>query len=218
MWKLYVKYYDKLMKKAKKYAIKKFVKSDYLKETTSILPLTLLTIVTRAVFNFLITSRLKTDVYLVDFTFSLFITVFFSLYSPFLYNLFNKNIKEEVDDFSKYIIESFWREGWIFFEYWKVRILGTSGVLIIFILFFIEINSRMIQEFIFHIMISSAIVDYITNIKIEKDAPKVTVLDKNIMIESYFPEQEKKQIMNDAMINELMIINDYDKDFVAYKD
>ena len=218
MWKLYVKYYDKLMKKAKKYAIKKFVKSDYLKETTSILPLTLLTIITRAVFNFLITSRLKTDVYLLDFTFSLFITVFFSLYSPFLYNLFNKNIKEEVDDFSKYIIESFWREGWIFFEYWKVRILGTSGVLIIFILFFIEINSRMIQEFIFHIMISSAIVDYITNIKIEKDAPKVTVLDKNIMIESYFPEQEKKQIMNDAMINELMIINDYDKDFVAYKD
>ena len=58
MWKYYDKITGKFIKNAKKYALKKFVKSDYLKETTSILPLTILTFITRSIFNFLITSRL----------------------------------------------------------------------------------------------------------------------------------------------------------------
>ena len=210
MWK-YLNY-DKLMKKAKKYAIKKFVKSDYLKETTSILPLTLMTIVTRSIFNFLITSRMKTEVYLIDFTFSLFVTVFFSLYSPYLYNLFNKNFKEDVDDFSKFVIDSFWNEGWIFFEYWKVRILGTLGLFIIFILFFIEINSKMIQEFIIHTMVSSAIVDYLTNLYLTNDEPKVKFLDKKEIIESYYPVQDiKETIKHSGSIDnfEYLMIEDY---------
>ena len=187
MWR----YYDKLFKKAKGFALKKIVKSDYLKETTSILPLTLMTITTRGIFNFLITSRLKTDIYLVDFLFSLFITVFFTLSSPYLYNVFNKSWKNEIDDFSKNVINSFWLEGWVFFEYWKVRILGTTGMVTIFILFFVEINSRMIQEFIFHTMVSSAIVDYITNMNVKKidNKPKVKLIENANIIESYYPQQ-----------------------------
>ena len=191
MWKYYNKVTDSFFKKAKGFAIKKFVKSDYLKETTTILPLTLMTITTRGIFNFLITSRLKTNVYIIDASVSLVITVFFTLSSPYLYNIFNKSLKSELDDFNKNIINSFWLEGWNYFEYWKVRIMGTAGFVTIFILFFVEINSRMIQEFIFHTMISSAIVDYITNINQivkEKNSPKVRNLSSFKIIESYSPE------------------------------
>lgn len=208
--KKYDKYYDKIVKKAKKYALKKFVKSDYLKETTSILPLNLITIVSRSIFNFLITSRMKTDIYLIDFSFSLCVTVIFSLYSPYLYNLFNKVLKEDVDDFSKFVIDSFWVEGWEFFEYWKSRILGTLGIMCILLLFFIEINSRMIQEFILHFMVSSAIVDYLNNIHEEKDTPTHTptakILEKTEIIEPYYPEQKLKQ----SASMDYLIIEDYE--------
>lgn len=204
--KKYDKYYDKFMKKAKKYALKKFVRSEYLKETTSILPLTLITIVTRSIFNFLITSRLKIDIYVIDFTFSLFVTVIFSVYSPYLYNLFNKNLKEDVEDFSKFIIDSFWKEGWVFYEYWKVRILGTLGTIFIILLFFVEINSVMIQEFIIHTMISSAIVDYLNNLYLEKDAPKVKIIEKTEIVESYYPEEKLKKTNS----LDFLIIEDYE--------
>ena len=93
-------------------------------------------------------------------------------------------------DFTKHIIDSFWKDGWIFYEYWKVRILGTLGTFTILLLFFIDINSKMIQNFILHTMISSSIVDFIYNYKIKEDEfqPKIKVLSSMNMIESYYPE------------------------------
>ena len=130
------------------------------------------------------------------------------MYSPRLYNLFNKNLKEDIDDFSKYIIDSFWQEGWLFYEYWKARILGALGLLFIFILFFVEINSRMIQEFVFHTMISSAIVDYLTyvNTNIKVEIPKVKMIEKTDVIESYYPEEKKIKHSNSL---DFSMIEDY---------
>jgi len=65
--------------KVKKYAIKKFVKSDYLKQTTNLLHLTILTFLTKSVF----TSRIRFNIYLLDMLFSIIVTIIFSLYSPF---------------------------------------------------------------------------------------------------------------------------------------
>lgn len=181
---------DDIKVKAKKYALKKFVKSDYLKETSTVLPLTLLTFLTRAIFNFLVTSRLQTNYYLINFTISIIVTIIFTLLSPFFYNLFTYSIENEVNDFTKHIIDSFWKDGWVFYEYWKVRILGTLGTFTILLLFFIEINSIMIQNFILHAMISSAIVDLIYNYKLkeEEPQPKIKVLSSMNMIESYYPD------------------------------
>ena len=127
---------------------KKVVKSEYLKETSSVLPLTLLTIVFKGIFSFLITSRLQTDIYILDNLVSLIVTICFTLSSPFLYNVFNKSFKTEVDRLNKAIIDSFWLEGWDFYEYWKVRIFGTIGLISMILLFFIEINSRISLSFI----------------------------------------------------------------------
>tara|TARA_R110002153_G_scaffold272745_1_gene441937 strand:- start:930 stop:1619 length:690 start_codon:yes stop_codon:yes gene_type:complete len=206
-----------LIDPAKKYALKKFVKSDYLKDTTTILPLTILTIFTRGIFNFLITSRLKTDLYFIDLPISVGITVFLTLSSPFLYNLFEKSFKTESDDLSTYVINSFYKDGWVFLEYWKTRILGTSGIVIILTLFFVEINSRMIQEFIFHTLISSSLVDYINRSEgINKDRNKdnLTVRIKRLsspnMIESYYPENNMNLFVNSEK-SKVMIIDDYSR-------
>jgi hypothetical protein len=204
---------ERVENKVKKYAIKKFVKSDYLKQTTNLLHLTILTFLTKSIFNFLITSRIRFNIYLLDMIFSIIITIIFSLYSPFFYNLIEYIFKNEIDSLSQYVISNFWEEGWAFFEYWKVRILGTLGLLCIFILFFIEINSQMIQEFILHTMISSAVVDYIykqkDNVdKIEKKENKEQeqeqeqeilkrVISTPNMMESYFPDFSDKKENNE---------------------
>ncbi len=70
--------------------------------------------------------------------------------------------------------------------------MGTLGISLIFILFFVEINSLMIQEFIFHTLISSIIIELIT-MKINEDTT-TKLLDKNIVIiESYSPIENYKQ-------------------------
>ena len=198
-------YYKKVRDKATKtladIALDKFVKSDYLRDTTTILPLTLLTTVTRSVFNFLITSRLKTDIYLFDFFLSLCITVFFSFYSPFLYNILNIILEKEVKDFSANFIESIWKDGFQYIQFWKVRIGSAIGIFLIFLLFFVEINSRMIQESIVHLLISSGIVDYLNNLnhlkiedskkKEDKEKERTSPLSIKVMI----PQKEMKEIL-----------------------
>lgn len=193
-----MKYYDKLYNKAQKTltnkALKKFVKSDYLRDTTSILPLTLLTIFIRGIFNFLITSRLKTNYFIFDFPFSVFITVSLTLLSPFLYEHIAKSYDKEIKDFSKNVIDSYYTQGWIFIEVWKSRILGSIGVAIISILFFVEVNSFMIQEFIFHTMVSSILVDYLTSELVEKEKVKIIEIPKKV--ESYnnlIAEEDKEK-------------------------
>lgn len=190
--------FNKVTRKFKKYVLKQFVQSNYLQETSVILPLTLLTFITKSIFNFLITSRLKTNYYIFDMIVSINTTIIFTLLSPFFYNLFIYTLNNEVNDFTKYIIKSFSTEGWTFYEYWKTRILGSLGIFAILLLFFVEINSNMIQIFILHTMISSSIVDYIYNYKPKsklkelkeskepkEEQPKTKVLSSMNMIESY---------------------------------
>lgn len=165
VYKLYDKTTSKLTSSLTNLALDKFVKSEYLRDTTSILPLMLLTITIRSIFNFLIVSRVYTEIYLIDFCVSIVVTIILAFLSPHIYNHISKMYDAEIKNFSKLVIDSYWIEGWAFIERWKTIILGTSGILIILLLFIIEVNSRMIQEFIFHTLISSAIIDYLTKLK-----------------------------------------------------
>ena len=158
--------------KVKKYFTKRLVRSDYIKDTTTFLHLSLLSFVTRTIFNFFITYRLQTNIYIVDIVFSICVTIFFSLSAPFFYTMMNRMLKDDADDFSKLVIEKFWKEGWVFFDYWKVRILTAFSIFCIIILCFVEVNSYMIQEFMGHTLVSSAIVDYINKYRDRKRAEK----------------------------------------------
>lgn len=192
---------DKLTKKAKNYALKKFVASDYLRDVSAVLPLTLITILTKFVFNFLITSRLTTNNYFIDFGTSIIVNVSFTLLSPFFYNLITYILHNEVNEFVKNVIDNLHTTGWVYFEYWKTRILGISGISIIIILFFVEINSRWIQEFIFHTMICSIIVDNILYLKLKRSECEatpninITILPQKVeILESYYPNLEREDV------------------------
>ena len=165
VYKLYDKTTNKVTSTLTNIALDKFVKSEYLRDTTSILPLMLLTTMIRSVFNFLIVSRIKTEIYLIDFCVSILVTITLAFLSPYIYNHIAKMYDTEIKNFSKLVIDSYWIEGWTFIERWKTIILGSSGIFIILILFVIELNSYMVQEFIFHTIISSAIIDYLTQLK-----------------------------------------------------
>ena len=159
-----------LESKVKKYFTKRLVRSDYIKDTTTFLHLSLLSFFTRTIFNFFITYRLQTNIYIIDIIFSICVTIFFSLSAPFFYTMMNRMLKDDADDFSKVVIEKFWKEGWVFFDYWKVRILTAFSIFCIIILCFVEVNSYMIQEFMGHTLVSGAIVDYINKYRDRKRA------------------------------------------------
>lgn len=215
--------WENLEKKAKKYFTKKLVKSDYLKDTATFLHLTILSFLTRTIFNFVITSRLQTSIYAVDMFFSICVTIFFSIYSPFFYMMINRMLKTDADDFSRYLIEKFWKEGWEYFEYWKVRILTSVSLFGIILLCFIDINSYMIQEFIGHTLISSAIVDTINKYRLIKDKDEVKREDEHIAtrvisapeIREYSPERKPifknvRQVYKEENKFDFSIMEDYE--------
>lgn len=164
-------------------AIERFIKSDYLTETVTILPLTLITILVRAIFNFLITSRIYTSYFILNFIMNLIVTVSLSLCSPIIYIGFHRTYEEELKEFSKIVLDSVWLEGWIFIDQWKNRIFGSLGIMTVIVLFFIEVNSRMIQEAIIHTIISSMIIDYLTNRSVSDT--KVKIYSSPTKISSY---------------------------------
>jgi hypothetical protein len=113
--------------------------------------------------------------------------------SPFFYNVFSRSIKPETDDFSQYLIDNFWSQGWTFYEYWKVRILLFLCISLVVILQFVEVTSFMLQELIIHSLISGIVVDYINNYAIKlsqaqlsEDKPKVRKYDDILILESYY--------------------------------
>ena len=185
IWKKYNKLTSKAIDKVTNVALDKFIKSEYLRDMTSIIPLTLLSITTRGIFNFLIVSRVQTSNYIINFLISLIVTITLSFSSPYIYNHLSRTYDAEIKYFSKLVIDSYWDEGWTFIERWKSIICGTSGGTIIILLFFIEVNSYMIQEFIFHTIISSVIIDYLTKLKMRvvikpktKTSPEIRIIEK----------------------------------------
>jgi hypothetical protein len=188
---------DQFGETVKQYAVKKLVKSDYLKETTSIVPLTLISMCCKSVLNFLLFYRIQTKNFIIDSIFSLFLTVTLSLFSPLIGNVFSQLLKVQLDDFSQHLIDNFYNEGWSYYEYWKNRIFLFIGTSTVFLLFFIEVNSFMIQELIIHTMLSSFITDRIfqyTN-NMRKLEEKTTIFYDIDPLESYISSDSNKEII-----------------------
>jgi len=227
--KYYEKYYKKITKKATNYALDKFVNSDYAKTSANTVPMLISATILRGIIYFLITSRLKTDIFLFDFCFGVCVTIVLTVLTPFFYNIIKYQENEYLYITNLILDNLFGDNGWDFFYKWKTRILGGTAIFLIFILFFVEIDSAYIQESIFHSLISGFIVDLI-NTKIEalvkkKDnAPKdiKNVAKKEIKKEkpivgkfidnSYIVEDNHEFDGEIEMGSTFVIINEYDPD------
>ena len=99
------------------------------------------------------------------------------------------------------MINGIWEEGWKFVEFWKSRILGVLGGSAILVLFFVEINSRMIQQFIFHTMLSSIIVDYLSNITPKEVKIKINTTPSEVLLErkDSYSNLKKKEVKFDLI-------------------
>jgi hypothetical protein len=150
---------DKAISYAGNYAYEKFMRSNYTREKINSIPLIVLTLVIRIVFNFLIVRSLKSEIWWIDFIVSITITVITTLLSPFIY----VSIEVHKDIFKKYteiFIENFLGpNGYEYLEMVKNVIMFIIAVSMIIVLQFVEISSRYIQYLIIHAMITGGISD-----------------------------------------------------------
>lgn len=226
--KFYSKIRSKTFSKLGLYALDKFIQSKYLRNNANTVPLTLLATILRGIINFLIISRLYTNVWGVDFLIGLCLTITLTLISPLFYDTLLYLWEEDILYFTNIIIDNLWdKDGLEFFETWKTRILGSLSVLIIIILFFVEINSRMIQEFLVHMLITGFIVDqsnqYILSImnkkkvvplEITREEIRTSPLETKIIqipssvevINNYSPNKSSNEDVN---ITSFIMIPDY---------
>lgn len=204
MKKIYNKSMDYISDAIKNFALERIIKSEYIKDSTTVIPLTLMTILTKSLFNFLILGRLYTNIYYLDFMISVMVTIFLSFSSPHIHNIFSTVYNKQVTNFTGNVLDSVWDEGWNYVNKWKNRIFGFIGVTVILLLFLVDVNSRMIQEFIVHTIITTVIIDYLNNIS----------YDLNLQITQKLPPDIKKLLS--IRINSSLILMKPDK-HVVYK-
>ena len=150
---------DKLVSYAGTYAYENFARSRYARDKINAIPMFLVATVVKIIINFLIISRLKTGNHYFDFSVSIIITIVTTLLSPIFYT----SVKAHEDSFmlytNKFVDVILGPGGWERVETTKNRILFIVAVIIIGILEIIEINSRFIQEFIIHSLITGFFTD-----------------------------------------------------------
>ncbi len=156
-------------KKAKKevisyagsYAYEKLLRSKYARENVNAIPMTIVSVLLRLIFNFLILSKLKTGNWWVDFIVSVVITIIITLFSPFFYI----SIKAHSDVFMHYtdmILDGMLKPGEPgYAEMVKNRVLIFMGIILIVLLEFLNITSRYVQELLLHSLITGIISEFI---------------------------------------------------------
>ena len=151
--------YDPTKKKALKYAgnyaYDGFFRSKFAREKINTIPMSITAVVFRMIFNFLLFSRLKTEIYWLDFGISIILTVIVTLLSPFFYT----SIKAHEPDFMRFtdnFIENFLGDnGWDYLENFKNKILISLGIAMMLILQFFDRVA--IQKMILHTLIAGGI-------------------------------------------------------------
>lgn len=199
-------------------ALEKCVKSEYIQELCNMLPLTVLTVATKSVLNWLIVSRITTGNDWIDFPINLSITIGLSYYSSHIYGFFERAYGKEIDNFSKRLLDNVWLEGWSYLEMWKTRMLGGIGALSIVALFFVEISSKDIQLFIIHTMIASGLVDWFNGPQTQQDPHwnrvKIVETPEQVLSRSY-PSYERLPMIDEKRLS-FEIIDDYRLDKWGY--
>lgn len=170
-------FYNKTKKKALSYAgvyaYESFFRSKFAREKINTIPMSVVSMITRTIANFLVFSRLRTGYHWFDFIMSMIITVLITVFSPFFYT----SVKAHEESFMKYtniFVDNFLGpNGWEYVENIKNRIVLALGITVLIILQFVEINSRYLQELIIHTLITGYVSDQI--LQWIENLPKIRV-------------------------------------------
>jgi len=145
------------------YAYESLLRSKFALEKLNIIPISLVSIMIRTVFNFLLFSRLVTGIHWLDFMISMIVTIFMTLLSPFFYSAV-KNYEEVFTRHTNNVVNNFLGpNGWEYIDNIKNMIIFSLGILSLIVLQFVQINSRYLQEVIIHTLITGYVSDKILN-------------------------------------------------------
>ena len=158
---LYKKTKKKALTYAGAYAYESFFRSKFAREKINGVPMSIIALVIRSIFNFLIFSRLRTGIYWLDFIMSMIVTVIVTLLAPVFYT----SIKAHEDGFMRYtniFVDNFLGpNGWDYVENFKNKMLFALGLVMVIILQFVTVDSRYLQELIIHTLITGFISDQV---------------------------------------------------------
>lgn len=158
----------KIIKYAGSYAYDSFLRSKFAREKLNSLPMILVSTILRTITNFLIFSRIQTNLEWLDFLISIFITIIVTLTTPIFY----KSISAHEKTFLYYtniLLDKFMGPGgWILMYRVKTVLVLSIGLILLSILQFVDVNSGYLQKIIIHTLITGFITEqieqYINNI------------------------------------------------------
>lgn len=151
----------KIIKYASTYIYENALRSKYTIEKLNTIPLSLISMGLRGIFNFLLFSKLLTGIHWLDFFISMFVTIFVTVLSPFFYTAV-KSCEPQITKYTNIFIDNFLGpNGWEYLDAIKNIILLSLGVLLIIVLQFVEVDSRYLQELIVHTLITGYVSDKI---------------------------------------------------------
>ncbi len=158
---IWAKSQKKVLKYVGKYAYTELLKSKLARNQLNVIPISMASLILRSIINFLIFSRLKLGIYWLDFVISMMVTIMITLLSPVFYISIQSH-EEIFMSYTNNFVDNFMGpQGWEYIENIKNRILFIGGFLLLITLQLIDINSRMLQEFIIHTLITGFVSDRI---------------------------------------------------------
>lgn len=156
---IYKKTKRKALNYAGSYAYESFFRSEFAREKINTLPISIVALVARTIFNFLLFSRLKTGIELLDFLVSVMVTVGVTLLSPLFYSAIN-TYHDGFMFYTNIFVDNFLGpDGWGYLDNIKNIIFLVLGVGVIVVLQFVEINSRYLQVLVIHLLLTGFISD-----------------------------------------------------------
>lgn len=141
------------------YALEKFVESKFAREKANVIPLMIMTIVLRNIFDFLIFYRFRTSLWVINFIISVVVTVGTTMCTPLFYSIAETHKPEFLKFTNNAVDKLMGPNGFEYFIQMRTYVvLSISGVMILY-LQFVPITSRDLQELIIHTLITSWLMD-----------------------------------------------------------
>jgi len=173
--------------------IKTLLTIDYTKRKLNHITLFFATLFARSIVNLIISSIFYVDIFFIDFTIEILLSIFLVLKTNIIFN-FVKKYNSELYSVSSYLIDNYSVDN---FRKWKKYCVVCISVFLIFYLMIYEITSLLLIQYIFQFLICYFIVDNIEN--------------KNGFIFNFYDKIKEKNSVKIYKKDDIIIIDEYKK-------